>query len=67
MRSASLEKGVDSPRQTPTAHRQRPADRQTDRVSTDRHSEAAHPKLKKDKEEGNGSDADWEELGTGPL
>ena len=36
VRSASLEQGVDSPRQTPTAHRQRPTDRQTDRVSTDR-------------------------------
>ena len=41
-RSPSLEEGVESPRQTPTAHRQRPTeadrptDRQTDRVSTDR-------------------------------
>ena len=36
VRLASLEKGVESPRQTPTAHRQRSTDRQIDRPTESR-------------------------------
>ena len=47
MRSASLEKGVESPRHTPTAHRQRPTDPQTHRPTESRHTDRGRQVLSK--------------------